>query len=335
MTDTRPPIENPMKREIRQRCGFGCVICGLPIYEYEHMEEWAVVQRHVADEITLLCPNHHAQKTKGLLPIEKVRKHNANPKNLQTGQSAPHELHYDGTSVRIDIGGNWFTRTGLAEGDVLAALVIDGITLIGFTYSDGILLLTLQLYAEDGTKLLSIEENELTYSTGAWDIEFVGKTLTIRQKRGDIWLEVDFLAPDMVRIARAKIVLNGIGVLVRPDCLIDTNSCNGIMGTSARNVPYGIVFGNSPNCFPACIGMEVPRREPVSFAAAEKRARELAAEARTAKKAATEAPASSSNLPAFVGLPWASVPIQILVYLWTHRLDWHPASGVAPRQWER
>src|SRR5207248_2332597 len=32
-----------MKREIRQRCGFGCVLCGRPLYTYEHMEGWARV----------------------------------------------------------------------------------------------------------------------------------------------------------------------------------------------------------------------------------------------------------------------------------------------------
>ena len=61
-------IPLPVQREIRQRCGFGCVICGMPLYEYEHMEEWAVVQRHVADEITLLCDQHHREKTAGCFP---------------------------------------------------------------------------------------------------------------------------------------------------------------------------------------------------------------------------------------------------------------------------
>ncbi|WP_198036130.1 hypothetical protein [Salegentibacter sp. T436] len=61
-------IPLPIQREVRQRCGFGCVICGLPLYEYEHMEEWAKVKRHDAEEITLLCDRHHREKTAGLLP---------------------------------------------------------------------------------------------------------------------------------------------------------------------------------------------------------------------------------------------------------------------------
>ena len=55
MSDERN-IPAEIKRQVRQRCGFGCIICGLPIYEYEHMEEWAKVKRHRTEEITLLCP---------------------------------------------------------------------------------------------------------------------------------------------------------------------------------------------------------------------------------------------------------------------------------------
>src|SRR5439155_1627187 len=48
-------IPEPIKRQIRQRCGFGCVLCGLPLFEYEHLKGWANVQRHMPEEITLLC----------------------------------------------------------------------------------------------------------------------------------------------------------------------------------------------------------------------------------------------------------------------------------------
>ena len=73
--DERPDSRNiplPVQREVRRRCGFGCVICGLPLYEYDHLLCWAVVQRHVAEEITLLCDQHHREKTSGLLPNDAV-----------------------------------------------------------------------------------------------------------------------------------------------------------------------------------------------------------------------------------------------------------------------
>jgi hypothetical protein len=71
-TPARPPIGAEMEKEVRRRCGFGCVMCGLPLYEYDHILGWSNVQRHVAEEITLLCDMHHREKTNGLLPLDHV-----------------------------------------------------------------------------------------------------------------------------------------------------------------------------------------------------------------------------------------------------------------------
>jgi hypothetical protein len=37
MAEDRPPIPLPVKRLVRQQCAFGCVLCGLPLYEYDHI----------------------------------------------------------------------------------------------------------------------------------------------------------------------------------------------------------------------------------------------------------------------------------------------------------
>jgi len=111
--DSAPPtsrnIPYPIQREIRQRCGFGCVVCGLPLYEYDHLLGWANVHRHVADEITLLCDRHHREKGSGLLPPSTVDGANRNPYNLRTGVSKPYDLHYSGDECEIVMGGNTFS----------------------------------------------------------------------------------------------------------------------------------------------------------------------------------------------------------------------------------
>ena len=43
---------------------------------------YAITERHVADELTLLCNQHHAEKTKGLLPQDQAMKANAEPLGL-------------------------------------------------------------------------------------------------------------------------------------------------------------------------------------------------------------------------------------------------------------
>jgi trigger factor len=93
MTEGRPPIPASTKRIVRQRCGFGCVFCGLPLYEYDHMGGYSPAVGHDPDEITLLCPDHHSQKTRGLLTEADVRRANASPVNIREGRTAPFGLN--------------------------------------------------------------------------------------------------------------------------------------------------------------------------------------------------------------------------------------------------
>src|SRR5450759_3186045 len=137
-----------MQREIRQRCGFGCVICGLPLYDYEHLKGWANVKEHVAADITLLCDRHHREKTGGMLPLEEVVRANADPYNLRTGVSAPYDLHYSGETCEAVVGGNTFTTTDRGYGTIMIPVSIDGIPVLGFVLADGHLLLNLVLFDE-------------------------------------------------------------------------------------------------------------------------------------------------------------------------------------------
>lgn len=166
MTD-RPKIPAPIKRAVRQRCGFGCVLCGLPIYDYEHMAEWVVTQQHVSDEMTLLCPTHHAEKTRGLLPDERVRAANAAPFNLQTGETTAWKLHYAGSRCEAIIGGNQFSAATIDGDQVLVPLMIDGETLILFRVEGGHLLLSLSVCDERNEPVLLIEDNESLLMVGA------------------------------------------------------------------------------------------------------------------------------------------------------------------------
>jgi hypothetical protein len=109
----------PIQREVRQRCGFGCVVCGLPLYEYDHLLGWANVQRHLAEEITLLCDQHHREKGAGLLPNEVIIEANRRPHNLKTGVSKPYDLHYSGSECEIVMGGNCFKAVDGGSGTVL------------------------------------------------------------------------------------------------------------------------------------------------------------------------------------------------------------------------
>ncbi|EGX7690648.1 cell division protein [Vibrio parahaemolyticus] len=236
-------IPLPIQREVRQRCGFGCVICGLPLYEYEHMEEWAVVKRHVADEITLLCDQHHREKTGGLLPVEVVRAANKAPFNLKEGNSKPYNLHFAGTEATIEIGSNSFTCKDNGYGTAMVPVSVDGTPLIGLILADGHLLLNLVVFDEYNAPVLHIKNNQLIYSTSPWDIQLVGKKLTIREAHKKILFEIEFFPPNRVVINRGRLLRNGVEILIRPSNILVTNNSTLLSDCHAHNCYGGLIIG--------------------------------------------------------------------------------------------
>lgn len=253
-------IPLPIQRAIRQRCGYGCVICGMPLYEYDHIEDWAVVQQHVSDEITLLCDQHHREKTAGLLPKEVVQESNNNPYNLIEGVSKPYDLHFAGKQAQILIGSNSFTCEDKGYGTIMVPISVDGTPLVGFIMGDGHLLLNLIIFDEFNCPVLHIKNNQLYYSVSPWDIQLIGKTLLIREAQRKILIEIEFQPPNKVVINRGRFLRNGVEILVRPTNILITNNLTLISDCHAHNCYGGLIIGHHDKQIGGCMAFpNVPR----------------------------------------------------------------------------
>lgn len=240
---SRPPIPEQIKLEVRRRCGFGCVICGLPLYEYDHIVDWAIVQQHVAAQITLLCDRHHREKTNGLLSPQQVTSANQDPFNLRQGVSKAYDLHYAGGGCETTIGSSRFTTEDIGQGTLSASLVIDGIVIVGFVLIDGHLLLHLQLFDEYNNPVATIHNNELIYSTSPWDIKLTGRNLVIRAAERSVLVDMQFDVPNRIVIRRGRVLCNGMEIVVQPDYVLIVNSDTLLRNVSADGFPFGLVFG--------------------------------------------------------------------------------------------
>ncbi|WP_205598534.1 hypothetical protein [Halomonas sp. NO4] len=216
----------------------------MPLYEYEHMEEWSQVQRHVADEITLLCDQHHREKTGGLLPKEVAREANNNPYNLKEGVSKPYNLYFSGREACVEIGGNSFTCEDQGYGTAMAPISVDGTPLVGLILADGHFLLNLIIFDEFNAPVLHIKNNQLFYSVAPWDIQLVGTTLTVREAHRKILIEIDFHPPGKVVINRGRFLRNGVEILVRPRNILITNNATFLSECHAHNCYGGLIIGH-------------------------------------------------------------------------------------------
>lgn len=189
MKEERPAIPSHIKREVRQQCHFGCAICGMPFFEYDHIEEYSTVHEHTADNLVLLCPTHHAAKTTGKLSKERIAFAKSQPYNSIRTQTSSFKIE-PSKEIEILLGTNivsgWFPRDGYNH----YAIWINGSGYLTIHVTDGWLSFSLNLTDVAGNTLVAVNDGELTASTDNWDFTYEGDTLQVRAGLGKIMLDL-------------------------------------------------------------------------------------------------------------------------------------------------
>jgi hypothetical protein len=215
-------IPEGIKRLVRQRCRFGCVVCGRAVYHYDHFDpEFEEAKEHNPAGITLLCGSCHDKKTRGLLSTETVRQWNRNPKCLHTGFSFE-AFDVGGQHPRIFIANN---QIHFARRVIYAAeLTRNGLnykeTLFGIEKSEepgGPFRLNANFSLEDAPEYFRIEQNEWQTSSGNWDVEVKGQRIIVRRGSGDIVLELRSEPPHSVFLEKIELYYKPFNAHIRGD----------------------------------------------------------------------------------------------------------------------
>lgn len=175
----------PIKHILRKEAGFGCCKCGLPIYQYHHILEYAEEQHFRAEDMMILCPTHHYEATLGAMTKVEQRSLKSNPYNVKNGYTVGN-LKINQKDCIIAFG-EWEIA---GDGGLFQ---VDEEVLLGLNISeDGFLELSLNLYDSDDNLLLSIIKNEwISGDVLLWDIESSFQKLKIRRNIGDIILSIN------------------------------------------------------------------------------------------------------------------------------------------------
>lgn len=194
-------IPAAVKLAVRQRDGFGCVVCGNAVIEYEHFDpEFADATVHDPSGIILLCISCHARKTRGLLSRETVAKAAASPKAKEVGFShGPFDL---GSDVPEVVLGN------IAIRNTPVLIRVDGDELLSVRAPEvegGPFRLSAYLTDGRGRLQLAIVDNEWQSPTSNWDVSLVGQRITIRSGVRDIALVLRSDPPNRLIVERLKL----------------------------------------------------------------------------------------------------------------------------------
>jgi hypothetical protein len=200
-------IPEGVKRKVRKDAGFGCVICGTGIYEYEHVDpEWFEATTHNPRFMTLLCGSCHSKKTRGIIGIDTIKEAMKNPKCKQQGFSNDW-LDFGKKKPIVKLGNTVFHNT---------------VSLISINFESIFSILPPDLKVpnspyrlfglftdNDGNILLEIKDNEWFGNPDNWDIENIGRKMSIRKKQGDISLVLENIPGDKIIIHRVKMNYKG------------------------------------------------------------------------------------------------------------------------------
>jgi hypothetical protein len=176
-----------VERQLRQEAGYGCCVCGNPIFVYHHIIPYASEAHHRPEDMMILCPNHHdAVEPLGPITEGDQRSHKANPHNIREGLA--------NGMLTVDSGD---PVVALADGTVLEGngplIEVDGEALLGVVLGEqGTVLLTAHVFDADDKHLVTIRDNEWSaFSPMPWDVEFSYRRLTVRSAERRINLSID------------------------------------------------------------------------------------------------------------------------------------------------
>lgn len=262
MGEERPKIPAAVKREVRQRCGFGCVFCGSPVYQYDHMIEYSIRGEHEPDNLTLLCPFHHGEKSLNRLPFKKVVSANQSPYNLGKSSTTGHNLMiFAGSVYTFGLGSNLFIDDLSGDVNKGLALNVDGGDVLSARIQDGELLIRANLRDRSNRMMLRVMDNELVHSTSGWDVQFVSNRLTMWDGSRKIGLEISLMETGML-ISRGEFWANGFKFSIGVD-----GALYGPRGSRFEHceIDHGGIYAGDPRYRPKVVALDFGDENPRTF----------------------------------------------------------------------
>jgi hypothetical protein len=193
-------IPADVKRTVRQRCKFGCVLCRKGFYHYEHIDPpFENATAHDPDCICCLCAFCHDGVTRGHISKSLVKSTYSTIQSKSTDQVGPPTgpIDFHDGSAELVFGGLVYSKgleTVFRYHGTRVFRVVPGARpgepgAISAVFTD-----------DDGNETLRLEENEWIGRTDNWDIDITGPRISVKRKKGMESLRLRLDPPGRVTI---------------------------------------------------------------------------------------------------------------------------------------
>lgn len=206
----RPPAH--VRREVRKRSKFGCVICRSGYYIYEHIEpEFKDANEHDPNRICCLCESCHGKVTRKRISKQLIKqRYEYISSSPPTDVQPPHAwMDFHTGTAELLIGGLNYSPA------LRSVLRYNNHDIIRVNPSNGNEPGSVSaLFLDDkGNISLRLIENEWVGNTESWDIETVGSRLAIKSKHSKISLLLRLDPPGRIVIEYMDMRLHDVHVL--------------------------------------------------------------------------------------------------------------------------
>ena len=200
-------IPADVAREVRNRCGFGCIFCRSALIEYDHFDpEFKDAHQHAPDGIVALCGTHHTARGNGQISAAQVREKLKEIRDQPDISRYTFELR---KFPKVEIG-----RTQIFG--VRKIIEVDGENILSFDPPDIVgspPLLNAKFYNRKGILAAEIVNNEWRARIANWDVVVSGDTYTVRSNQRKIALQLR-LQHGVVKIKQLNLKFNHTSIKV-------------------------------------------------------------------------------------------------------------------------
>ena len=234
-------IPSAVRREVRKRCGFGCVICGLSLYDYEHFApDFKDAEEHNPGGITLLCMQCNQKRNRKVLSVETVAAANKAPKCLQQGY-ANEAFDFGSKPITVEFAGVTFSNCE----QLITVFGIPVLSIKEPEHHHEPFRLSGRFCDDAGAATLKIEDNVWSVGADCSDVECVGPRIIIRKEPREIVLQVKSEPPERLVIERLNMEFEGVFLRGSQNVLetsFDGKNWNKFQACSMSNCCVGMAF---------------------------------------------------------------------------------------------
>jgi hypothetical protein len=201
----RSDLTSEQKRTLRQEAGFGCVRCGNAIGTYEHIDPpFSEAKSHEVVNMAFLCMGCHDKVTRGLLSKQTVKDCKDNPRSLQDGFS------FEAFDIGCESPVIHFGPLSAIDCTYLIRVNDRPVFWINEPEdAGGPFRINAELRDIDGNVIFSIRDNQWQTRNDSWDVEVVGRRITIRNGPGIIALILKSDPPHSLFVERMDMIVEG------------------------------------------------------------------------------------------------------------------------------